>query len=339
MVTPLGDTARVLLWHGSELVTGTVGGEVVHLASPVAPTVGTPGTPGVPAAHDVGSSISAMAPLGPKLAAGTDEGEIWICPERGDPQLLLTLPDPIAAISTSPSGAVAAAGETLVELTPMRPISFIQSPTGQITALATTTAVGSVLAAGGVAGLALVDLGPRGDHCWVEVPTITALAVSPDGQLVAAGDLSGSLHIIDPLTGEGEEITGYPDRIGEMCWMGDSRAVAVAADDEVTLWSVDPTGHPGDEPRLLPGPHGRVTAVCASHSLLATGDRSGRITIWDNPDQDNQPVLTHETGSPVVTLAWSPQGDALAASTTSGELVTLTPPGAGRRALGAGSHE
>lgn len=326
--TDLGDTARVLLWRGAQLVAGTVDGRVVRW-SPSRPTE----PPSVPLQSDSfatdpeRTAITALGPLGARTVVGTDQGDVWAT-AKGQPVRLTALPDPIIGVTALGAEAVVAAGETLVRLRSTGPSMFLRSPVGPLVSVATSAAVNGTVIVGGVSGLAMIDAHHTDEHRWVEAPTITAVAISSDGQSVAAGDLTGSLHIYDPRTGEGVEITGYPDRIAHLCWTGTSRHVIVAADDELTIWSVDDDGQTSDNPRILVGHNSPITAVAAdtTSARLAAGDLTGSLTIWDLGRTENEPVATFEAGSQVVRLAWSPDGTTLAASSAAGHLLRLGPP-------------
>lgn len=280
-----------------------------------------------PSADDqVGSAVTALAPLGARTATGTDSGAVWAT-GIGRPVKLLELPDPI--VGSCPVGAdvIVAAGETLAHLTATGPTTFRPSSVGQIVSVATSSAANGAMIAGGIHGLAVLDFQRSGEDQWLDTPTITSVAVANNGRLVAAGDLTGALHIVDPRTGEGTEITGYPDRIELLAWTNDSQGVVVAADDELTLWSVGDDGEAADSPRLLIGHDHPVTAIAAdaTGTHLASGDLTGRIAIWDLCAPGDEPVAHVDIGSRVVALGWSPDGRVLAATTASGQLVRMWP--------------
>lgn len=326
--TDLGDTARVLLWRGTELMVGTVDGRIIRWVSahPRGPS-GSSLSPEAVVSHLGGAAVTALGPLGARTVVGTDAGDVWAS-SRGHPVRLTALPDPIIGVAALGAEAVVAAGETLVGLRSTGPSHFMRSPVGPIVSMANSASANGTVIIGGIAGLGMIDPHRPEERRWVEAPTITAVAISGDGNSVAAGDLTGSLHIVDPHTGEGVEITGYPDRIANLCWTGTSREVVVAADDELTIWSVDNTGQTSDNPRILVGHDSPITAVAAdpTSARLAAGDLTGGLTIWDLGRTENKPVAKFEAGSQVVRLAWAPDGATLAASSAAGHLLRLGPP-------------
>lgn len=129
------------------------------------------------------------------------------------------------------------------------------------------------------------------------VPTQTYLdcdsaAFSPDGRYLAIGDKRGRIHLCDVGTGSHlKSIQTHHNNSIRLQWLPDSRRLASAA-AEVAVKSVTPEA--GD--------------------LTAFEDHS--VRIWDVQTND-APVVLHGTDGAVSALVCSPDGQSLAAATTS----------------------
>jgi WD40 repeat protein len=192
----------------------------------------------------------------------------------------------------------------------------------------------------------------------IDVPAhVQDLAFDPTGRLLAVAREDGIVQIWDAQTGRavGGALTGHEDFVNAVAFSPDGRTLASAGQDgTLRLWSVasqplgstvvpigsvlavDPTGQlvavtssaPAQLVRqrdwspvwTLPGRgETRNAAFSPDGSLLALGDQSGVVTVWDvRSRRQVSPPLGERGGEGVNSIAISKDGRYLAASTDGG---------------------
>jgi sugar lactone lactonase YvrE len=156
---------------------------------------------------------------------------------------------------------------------------------------------------------------------WGVAGRNSAVAVAPDGLLLAGGTAFGEVLFFDPASGEQKlwRQTGQGN-VYSLAFAPDSKTLASANNDgTVSLW--DPPG--ARAPRHLFGHQGRVWTVAFSPdgTLLASGGEDGTIRLWDGRTGEHRQTLSGHDGH-VSCLAFSPDGRTLASS---GKERTLDP--------------
>lgn len=162
--------------------------------------------------------------------------------------------------------------------------------------------------------------GPPRVHAKQELPNnldATCLAVSPDGQIVAAGDRMGNIRLFSQENGSFVAAWNCgPARVRQLVIAPNSKALAAAHDDgQVSVWSLP-------DARLLTAflAHAGQT-FGVSFSLdgqeLATVGKDGRIRLWDPATQPMYRTL--EMAAPVTSLSFEEEGDRLRAVTLADE--------------------
>ena len=336
----LDDSARHLAWSDGALVAACDDGNVC-----VAPD-------GVHVRHRLDAQPTALAVGSGVVLCGALDGRVMAFSTSGT--AAASLGRSITAAAAIGDGFVVAHGDqlTVVDVDAaadrhLRPGPSVDPGVGTVTVL--DRVAGRMALVGGTCGCSWFD----GGFCIVDdhhaLPTIVAVASDRRARRVALGDLGGSIHVLQPGGAEPVELTGYPDRVGLLCWTTDGRHLCAAAADEVTVWTPDDAGHGDsappiwrtahghdhehddhrsgddrpDEPLRLVGHDDAITALAASPTdgLVASGDAGGHVRLW-SPGRLDTPVGTISADGIVLALAWRRDGRSLAVSTSDGSLLT-----------------
>lgn len=311
--TTLPDAVRVLQWSALGLVTGAVDGSVsVHHVDPI---IGANQTV-IASAKGI---VTCLTAFDSSIAAGDTSGAITSVVNGGWPAVSQPGPPVMACLHVG-TRIVAIAGEQLIDAAGSTLVAT--TPAGQLRTLVPSGVTPTDLLVGGTNGLAWIDLDARSVRQHLSLPPVMACAVDPTGHLVAAGDLSGSLHLVHHEDAEGTELTGYPDRVNLIAWTASGTWVAAAAADEITAWRSGSSSDGNDEPQLLQGHDDTLTALVAhhTHDLLASGDAGGTIALWA-PGVADRPICVNHVDGAVLAMTWDPDHQRLAVSTSAGHVV------------------
>ena len=153
-----------------------------------------------------------------------------------------------------------------------------------------------------------------------------ALALSPDGGVLAVGDTTASVTLWnvadpdEPVT-LGEVLTGPEGPIQGLAFSPDGRELAAVGLGEGTFrWDVSDPAGPTPLPLL---PNEDITwsvSVAPDGATVAVGDELGRVQLWD-VTADPQIVAEVATDDrSVLDVAFSPDGQLLAAGTRGGTM-------------------
>ncbi|MCM1983216.1 WD40 repeat domain-containing protein [Lyngbya confervoides] len=162
------------------------------------------------------------------------------------------------------------------------------------------------------------------DPDWRELPTASmAIAWSPEGNYLAAGNLDRTLMVWPCDSGMPWRMTGFPGKVRHLAW-SDQRGkedpwLAVASGPGVMVWRKRPWQGQDWSATVLDQHLDRVTGLAfqPGSTLLASAGNDGELLIWQQGTRLHQRL----TGAPqgFSGLAWSPDGRLLAAGGTQGE--------------------
>jgi WD40 repeat protein len=148
---------------------------------------------------------------------------------------------------------------------------------------------------------------------------LTYAIASPDGRLIAVGDLAGRIYLVDPANGALiAELTAHDNRVHMIAFSPDGRLLASASDDgEVNVWDVErrqllrSLQHPSVAWGVRFTPDGRQLAAAIG----------GVIRIWDVPSFTQRAV--YDVGTNLLGFDISPDGSLMAVSDENGPVIVL----------------
>ncbi len=156
----------------------------------------------------------------------------------------------------------------------------------------------------------------------VATDDIAALALSADGEMIAAGDVVGGLHL---WTADGaaapQHVAAHTGPVWGLAWLADGRLVSVGADGIAQLWR---TQVDGAAPKLTPAGSVSLSATdlyaldSVAGDLLAIGDAAGAVYLWDPALA--APALIAQHGGAVNVVRAAPDGSAVASGSIDGEV-------------------
>ncbi|MEN9526068.1 MAG: hypothetical protein RLY56_19 [Pseudomonadota bacterium] len=160
---------------------------------------------------------------------------------------------------------------------------------------------------------------PVRHYRWA-APCIT-VNFSGNGKFLAAGTQDGSVHFWYLATGRDSQMRGYPGKVDQLGWSGDSRYLATAAGDRVVVWDFGGKGPEGSSPQQLAGHTDRIECLAYQPrgNFLATAGLDWRLSLW-LPGKFPAAIDAHLTDSEPSCLRWSPDGRFLALGERKGKL-------------------
>jgi WD40 repeat protein len=189
---------------------------------------------------------------------------------------------------------------------------------------------GERLATAANKGLYLWRIGGQEPAQLLEFPGApVAVAWDTPGRALAVGTQDGFLQIwLQGRSGPARRLTmrGYPGKVSCLAWHPRRAVIASAGGRDLVLWPTEGEAA-GRKAQPLRAHEHTVTALgyAPDASLLVSGDRGGRLCVWDDAGVLQQLA---ELGDEITVLAWSADGR-LACGTTAGRLQVYAMPVSG----------
>lgn len=210
------------------------------------------------------------------------------------------------------NGVIAVIGHPDLDTDP----AIIETGTGPTSSL--THVQGALWVVGGAEGLAIVDVALGCIDTRVDINGVQAVAC--DDRTIVAADLAGAVHVMALSEPDrGIELTGYRDPVRHLALT--TTGVVAAADDELTIWTVDRAGRTADEPVCAVAHDQPITALAArADGMLASGDAAGVVRFW-SPALIDHPVGEATLDGEVTIIDWARHGDLVACGTVTGQVA------------------
>lgn len=169
---------------------------------------------------------------------------------------------------------------------------------------------------------------------WDEDPVVrevggasVAVAWSPDGNYLASGNNDRSVLVWAADHPSPWRMQGFPGKVRQLAWsqptVRDAPLLASASAEGVVVWTKAADEAEGWNPKVLEDHEGMVRAIGfrPGELLLASAAADGCLYLWQKAKRIAQRL---EGGAGFSCLAWSDQGDRLAAGGSDGELWVWT---------------
>ncbi|MGD1909123.1 MAG: WD40 repeat domain-containing protein [Leptolyngbyaceae cyanobacterium] len=154
-----------------------------------------------------------------------------------------------------------------------------------------------------------------------------AIAWSLDGTYLASGNNDRSVLVWTNDNPYPWRMQGFPGKVRQLAWSRSKTAASLLASvsgEDVVIWAKDPDASVGWHPQVLEKHQGMVRAIAFQPQslLLASAADDGCLCLWRKGGRLTQ-ILQGAAGG-FSCLAWHPQGGAICAGGSQGEVLLWT---------------
>lgn len=184
-------------------------------------------------------------------------------------------------------------------LVPGQP-GVMRGHTDAITAVAYSPDGGSLLSAGRDGSLRFWSLSDGKETASLPAlkSQVNAVAFSPDGRLVAVGNVELQVRLLEVATGAQKQVLAFPDAVLELAFSPDGAVLAVAGPSGTVMLFTVSDGKP-QSLKL----RGRSLCFSADGKTLALGEPGGGITLVDPRDGKVKRRIATPGHQPMLTLS------------------------------------
>ena len=147
-----------------------------------------------------------------------------------------------------------------------------------------------------------------------------AVTVSRDKKWVVTGMQEGALHLWNVGLKRDYQMRGYWAKPTSLAWSADKKWLATSGSETVIIWPFDKMGPDGREPIQLGWSNATFVTAVAAHpddNVFAAGFEDGAV-IFIDLESKKAFTATAASGHAITALAFSPDGQSLAAGTANG---------------------
>jgi len=266
------------------------------------------------------------------LATAGEDGRVRLWDDRGAPIATLTEePGWVEHLTWTPDGRIlaAAAGRSIHLWQDLTSLGVWYDAARTVLALAWAPD-SRRLATAANKGLHLWQVGGQAPVQLLRFPGApVVLDWRPDGKALAVGTQDGFLQLWRQSRpgGRGKAggssqlmMRGYPAKVTCLDWHPTRSRIATAGGPDLVIWDIPDAGEGRATPLRLHREAITVLAYAPNGALLASGDRSGRLCIWQD---GGTPVQSIGLEAEISALDWHPDGTAIAVGCTDGRVAVL----------------